>query len=311
MYNSSPNVTLALMAGDVDCTFGTITMSYLPQLLALENMKLQMYAGQGNYVVSMNMENELLQDKAVRQAMCMAIDQQALISRCEYDAVFPINMAWLPELFGEYVNEEANAILQYDVEGAKKVLEDAGYTLGDDGIYQKDGKRLSFTYYNASGAPAQQMEGGMIQQYLLNIGIEITPKIATWAELATIRQQGTYDLIQLSYDIVPDPYAALFNFFHSSQTSPSGEASVGQNYFRYRNEELDALIDQIGTEVDETVKKDLVYQAQDILANEYIYLPMYNLGGHNPYYDGVRVTGWSEEYPINCSLGLISIHPVE
>ena len=48
MYNSSPNVTLALMAGDVDCTFGTIAMSYLPQLLAQENMKLQMYAGMGN-----------------------------------------------------------------------------------------------------------------------------------------------------------------------------------------------------------------------------------------------------------------------
>ena len=131
------------MAGDVDCTFGTITMSYLPQLLAQDNMKLQMYAGLGNYVVSMNMENEMLQDVAVRQAMCMAIDQASLISRCEYDAVYPINMAWLPDLFGDYVNEEANAILQYDVEGAKQVLEEAGYTLGDDGIYQKDGKRLS------------------------------------------------------------------------------------------------------------------------------------------------------------------------
>ena len=120
MYNSSPNVTLALMAGDVDCTFGTITMSYLPQLLAQDNLKLQMYAGLGNYVVSMNMENELLQDVAVRQAMCMAIDQASLISRCEYDAVYPINMAWLPDLFGDYVNEEANAILQYDVEGASR-----------------------------------------------------------------------------------------------------------------------------------------------------------------------------------------------
>lgn len=311
MYNSSPNVTLALMAGDVDCTFGTITMSYLPQLLAQDNLKLQMYAGLGNYVVSMNMENELLQDVAVRQAMCMAIDQASLISRCEYDAVYPINMAWLPDLFGDYVNEEANAILQYDIEGAKQVLEEAGYTLGDDGIYQKDGQRLSFTYYNASGAPAQQMEAGMIQQYLLNIGIEVVPRIATWAELATIRQQGDFDLIQLSYDLVSDPYAALFSFFHSSQTAPSGETSVGQNYFRYRNEELDAIIDQIGVETDEATKTELIYQAQDIIANDYIYIPMYNVGGHNPYYDGARVTGWSEDYPINFSLNLIGVHTVE
>ena len=97
----------------------------------------------------------------------------------------------------------------------------------------------------------------MIQQYLLNIGIEVVPRIATWAELATIRQQGDFDLIQLSYDLVSDPYAALYNFFHSSQTAPSGETSVGQNYFRYRNEELDAIIEQIGVETDEETKTEL------------------------------------------------------
>lgn len=311
MFNSSPNVTLALMAGDVDCTFGTITMSYVPQLLALENMNMQLYAGLGNYVVSFNMENELLKDVAVRKAMCMAIDQASLITRCEYDAVYPINMAWLPELFGEYVNDEANDILKYDSAGAKAVLEEAGYTLGDDGIYQKDGKRLSFTYYNASGAPAQQMEAGMIQQFLLNIGIEMIPRIATWAELAVIRQMGNFDMIQLSYNLTADPYAALYSFFHSSQTSPSGEACIGQNYFRYRNEELDALIDAIGVEADEAKKAELIDQAQMIIANEYIYLPMYNVGGHNPYYDGVRVTGWSEAYPINFALNLIGVGPVE
>ena len=37
---------------------------------------------------------------------------------------------------------------------------------------------------------------------------------------------------------------------------------------------------------------------------------MYNVGGHNPYYDGNRVTGWNEEYPLNSSLNLIGVHPV-
>ena len=311
MYNSSPNVTLALMAGDIDCTFGTITMSYVPQLLATPNCNIQIYAGQANWVVSMNMENELLQDVAVRKAMCMAIDQASLISRGEYNAVMTVNPAWLPDLFGPLVNAEANAVLKYDVAGAKQVLEDAGYTLGDDGIYQKDGKRLSFTYHNASGAPAQQMEAGMIQQYLLNIGIEIIPRIATWAELATIRVMGKYDLLQNSYTVLPDAYAALFNFFHSSQTAPSGEAAVGLNHFRYRNPEMDALIEKIGKETDENAKKDLVYEAQMIIANEYIYLPMYNSGGHNPYYDGNRVTGWNLDYPVNSPFCLIGVHEIK
>ena len=55
----------------------------------------------------------------------------------------------------------------------------------------------------------------------------------------------------------------------------------------------------------------LLDTAQDIIANEYIYLPMYNVGGHPPYYDGNRVTGWSEDYPINFALNLINVHPVD
>lgn len=308
LYNSSPNVTLALLAGEIECTFGTITMSNIPELLTREHMILQLYAGLTNWVVSFNMENELAQDVAVRKAMCMAIDQNALITRCEYNGVFPINMAWLPNLFGDMVNAPANEILKNDPAAARAVLEEAGYVKGKDGVYAKDGKRLSFTYYNASGAPAQQMEAGMIQQYLLNIGVEIIPRIATWAELAVIRQQGNYDLLQNSYAFPADPYAALFNCFHSSQTAPSGEPTPGLNNFRYRNPEFDAIVDQLATETDVAKQKELIWKAQDILANEYIYLPMYNSGGHNPYYDGKTVAGWKASFPISRAQCLIHVY---
>ncbi len=308
MYNSSPNLSLALLKGEVDMTFGTITMSNIPELLTKENAQMQIFAGLANWVVSFNFENELFSDVAVRKAMCMAIDQQSLITKAEYDGVFPVNMAWLPDLFGDMVNEEANAILTYDPEGAKAVLEEAGYTLGDDGVYQKDGKRLSFTYHNASGAPAQQMEAGMIQQWLLNIGIEIIPKLATWAELATLRQNGKYDLLQNSYAFPADPYAALNSCFHSSMTAPSGEAAPGLNHFRYRNEELDAILDEVATETDETRQKALYDQAQDIIANDYVGLPMYNQGDHIPYYDGNRIAGWRTDVPVKSVLSLISVY---
>lgn len=311
LYNSAQNLSVALMAGEVDCTFGTIAMSYVTEFLTQGNAKMQLYAGVNNYQVYMNEEYGLLADVNVRKAMAMAIDTGSLITRGEYNCVYPMNMAWLPASYGELVNQEANALRTYDAAGAKQVLEDAGYVMGDDGVYMDPdtGDRLSFTYYNASGAPAQQMEAGMIQQWLLNIGVEIIPKVATWAELSSKLQSGDYQLLQNGTTTSNDAYAAFYTSFHSASTAPSGENCTGKNYARYRNPELDQLIDQLATTIDPDARKTIIHQCQDIIASSYVYLPMYNVGGHNPYYDGNNVSGWScDIYPIRCPLQLIGVY---
>lgn len=310
MYNTAPNATLALLKGEIDCTTGTISMSSIPEFMSKPNAKLQTYPGLGNFNVMMNHDNELLADKTVRKAMAMAVNQSELITKGEYNGVLPTYISWLPDLFGDYVNKDAATSLEYNLEEAKKLLEDAGYTKGKDGVYEKDGKRLSFTYHNASGAPAQQMEAGMIQQWLLNLGIEIIPKLATWPELTQLEQTGDYDLIQNSIAFPPDPYAALNTSFHSSMTAPIGEVTPGTNYFRYRNDQIDKLLDQAATETDEGKLKELYGTVQEILADDYVFLPMYNGSGHIPYYDGTNLIGWTDsEAPIFSTDNLINIRP--
>lgn len=311
MYNSSPNCTLALLKGEIDCTTGTIAMSSLPEFTSKENSKLQTYPGLNNFCVMLNHENELLKDPAVRKAMVMAINQEELIAKGEYNGVLPTYITWLPDLFSSMINKDAAESVSYDLESAKKVLEDAGYVKGKDGVYEKDGKRLSFTYYNASGAPAQQMEAGMIQQWLLNLGIEIIPKLATWAELAELAQNGEYDLLQNSISFPPDPYAALNSSFNSAMTAESGSPTPGTNYFRYRNEEVDKLLEQAASEIDETKLNEIYGQIQEILAEDCVFLPMYNGSGHIPYYDGTNLTGWTDaEAPIFSTQNLINIRAV-
>lgn len=310
MYNTSPNVTLGLLKGEIDATLGTMAMSSIPEFNTKENAQMDVYSGLGNFSVLMNHENEMLSDVAVRKAMAMAINQSDLISKGEYNGVLPTSICWLPDLFGDNVNEKAKETLTFDLEAAKKVLEDAGYVKGDDGIYAKDGKRLSFTYHNASGAPAQQMEAGMIQQWLLNLGVEIIPKLATWPELTQLAQTGKYDLLQMGINFPPDPYAALNSCFNSSMTAPTGEATPGLNYFRYQSAEMDALLEQASSETDEAKLKDLYHRMQDILAKDYVFLPMYNSSAHTPYYDGTNVTGWTDyEAPVKSNRNLVNLRP--
>lgn len=312
MYNTAPNCTLGLLKGEIDCTFGTIAMSSIPEFNTKEYAKMDVFAGLGNYSVLMNHENELLSDVAVRKAMAMAINQPDLITKGEYNGVLPTSIGWLPDLFGDAVNEKAKNSLTFDLEGAKAVLEEAGYVKGKDGIYAKNGKRLSFTYHNASGAPAQQMEAGMIQQWLLNLGIEIIPKLATWPELTNLAQTGEYDLLQMGIGFPPDPYAALNTCFNSKMTAAVGQPTPGLNYFRYRSDEMDALLAKAANEVDEAKLKEIYYGIQDLLAREYVFLPMYNSSGHIPYYDGKNLTGWTEaDISVVSNVNLINLRPVQ
>ena len=126
MYNSAANCTLALLKGEIDCTTGTIAMSSLPEFTSKENAKLQTYSGLNNFCVMLNHENEQLADPAVRKAMVMAINQEELISKGEYNGVLPTYISWLPDLFGDNVNKEAAESVSYNLEEAQKILEDAG-----------------------------------------------------------------------------------------------------------------------------------------------------------------------------------------
>ncbi|MCB9135118.1 MAG: peptide ABC transporter substrate-binding protein [Anaerolineales bacterium] len=307
IYNSAPNLTLALLKGDIQFTQGTLAMPNVPELRTKQGAELQVYSGLTNWVVAMNEDNPMLADVAVRKAMAMAINQTDLITKGEYNGVFPTSIGWLPPLFGDLVNTEVANSLTYDIAAAQAVLEEAGYTKGDDGIYQKDGQRLSFTYHNASGAPAQQMEAGMIQQWLLNLGVEIIPKLATWPELTKRGQTGDFDLIQLPITFPPDAFASINASFNSAMTAPSGTATPGTNYFRFSNAKVDELLAQAASVTDPAEQKTIYYELQQEIAANYVFLPMYSGGGHIPYYEGVGTTGWDTNYPIWAAQSLIKV----
>lgn len=307
MYNSAPNCTLALLKGDVQITDGTMAMANIPEFKTKAGAKLQVMGGNTNYSVMINNAKPLLNDVNVRKAMVTACNPTDLISRGEYNGVMPLSLGWLPDIFGDNVSKEAKDLQKYDADQAQKILTDAGYTKGSDGVFQKNGKRLSFTYYNASGAPAQQMEAGMMQQWLLNAGIEIVPKLATWPQLTKIAQTGDYDLIQIGITFPADPYAALNTCFNSSMTAAIGQTTPGMNYERYKNSDVDSLLKQASTTTDKAAQKDIYTQIQNKIANDYPFIPMYNSGGHFPYYEGA-FTGWDESSPVLSHLSIIKVY---
>ncbi|MDR1971461.1 MAG: peptide ABC transporter substrate-binding protein [Treponema sp.] len=311
MYTSSANSALAFLRGDVDTIIGGLSSQYIPQILQRPNAKIQMYSSLFNFVVSINLENELLSDINVRKAMRLAMNVEEINTRGEYGTAVALGPGWLPFIFGDLVSESSKKPLVFDPAAAQKILTDAGYTKGQDGIFQKNGKRLSFTYHNASGSPSQQMQAGMIQQYLLGIGIEIIPRQATAPELVQLHRTGRFNLLQTGTVFPPDPFASLNTSFHSSMTAPTGQAAVGNNFFRFRNREVDSLLDQAASETDQAKQQQIYHRIQDILVEEVPFLPMYTTTGKSPYYENVRLGGFISDAPVFCYRGLTQLYQIK
>lgn len=305
-FNNSSTLTLALEKGDIQGSTGTLAMPSVPKLLENPDNKMQVYPGMATYSVIMNNEKPGLSDPAVRKAIQLALDRKTLIEKGEMNGVFPANPGFLSSVFKEMAVSEliTDPAYGYNVEAAAKTLDQAGYKKNGKGIYEKDGKPLSFTYNMAANAPAQNKEGAMITQWLKEVGIQTNVKLVTWPELTKLLMSGDYELLQNGLNTPPDPQAQL-EVFHSKMTAPTGTNTPGLNYMRFRDEQVDGWLDQAAS-ADEATRKDLYGKVQRRLADLAPVAVMYNNGGHIPY----RVdefTGYDENLPVTSALSLIKV----
>ncbi|MBS4219097.1 ABC transporter substrate-binding protein [Bacillus sp. FJAT-49711] len=305
-YNNSSTLTLALEKGEVHASTGTVAMPSIPKLLENPVNKMQVYPGLTVFSVIMNNEKSGLNDPAVRKAIQLAIDRKSLIEKGEMNAVFPANPGFLPKVFGDMAVDDLfdDPSYSYNTEEAKKVLEGAGYKLNSKGIYEKDGKELSFVYNMAANAPAQNKEGTMITQWLEEAGIKTSVKLVTWPELTKLAMAGDFDLLQNGLSFPPDPQASL-EVFHSKMTAPIGENTSGLNYMRFKDSEVDQWLDEaFGAEPE--VRKELYAKIQQRIAETAPIAVMYNVGGHIPYRTD-EFTNFDEDVPVYSALSLSKI----
>lgn len=206
-----------------------------------------------------NLEKPLFQDRAVRQALKWAIDREQIV-----DVVFqgtrqaaasyqvPMSWAYNPNI----------TVNPRDVNKAKQLLEEAGWVMGPDGIYEKNGQRLSFAISTTAGHPQREQIEQIIQQQAREAGFEIMIKNYDANTLfGDVMPNRRFDTILFFWHSSPDP--DVHTLFHSSQI-PSGQGG-GQNYIGYRNEEMDELLDKARATLDREVRREAYWRVQEIL----------------------------------------------
>lgn len=234
-----------------------------------------------------NTRKPALNDPAVRKAMSMALDLQAIVDIVEGGLGRPGNDTWTHPDSAWAHPTGGHA---FDVAAAGTMLDEAGYPLGDDGTrVSADGTELAFTLLVNAAAPPQIRSGELVAEQLAAIGVDITVEPLDGPALAAQRRPGPdgpppVDMFIAVFETHAhaDP-DHLFFFFHSPGRG------VGGFFSGYANPEFDAVTEDALDE-DVEAKKPLVEQAQEIFAADAPAVTLYYPDGRWAYrpaaYDG-------------------------
>lgn len=127
-------------------------------------------------------------DVRVRQAMVDSINQTAIVNGLQHghgDLAYGV----VPRNFTLFLTPDMKKNIYpvgYDLAKARQLLAQAGYTPGPDGIMQKNGKRLSFTYLEEAGTDAVTELDEIEQQDLRHAGIEMKIQQIEFTQLLTL-----------------------------------------------------------------------------------------------------------------------------
>ena len=135
-----------------------------------------------NNSLGLRFTNPLLSDIRVRQALVHGVDAQEVVDTI-FTENYPVATSELAATAKGYTDE--SDALAYDPEQSEELLDEAGWTVGADGIREKDGQRLSLTVYEAKPQPLSKQTLELVSQQLAKIGVELNVKAADAGSYAT------------------------------------------------------------------------------------------------------------------------------
>lgn len=203
-------------------------------------------AGNGLQLMAMNTARPGLDDLRVRQAINYAVDKDALIEAVwwgygeEIGSHFPVVLSEYADMNGKY---------PYDPQRAAELLEEAGYGPGE----------LQLDMYLPRSYQEYVNAGQVIAAQLKSAGIDVNIQIVEWAAwLSDVYNGRNYDLTVVGHTGRLDAYSLLARY----------DSSAAENYFNYSNPEMDALLEEYNSEVDEGARTELAHRMQEILAED-------------------------------------------
>ncbi len=250
----------ALQAGQVDLVENVSIPSNIALIQADSNLTYDSAPGVRTAFSWMNMmEGRPLNDKVLRQAILMAIDNETISKSNTIGGMYKAGFSVLPSNL-DFGYNNLNNPYKYDLEAAKKLLTDNGYTYDGDKL-MKDGAQVTLVYYSYDGRLLNEMTESH-ELYLNALGIKVELKESTSGDCWDQMGAGNFDLCNNNWTTVGtgDPTEYMYNWY-----STAGDAI---NFSRYSNPEYDKLYDEYTSNFDTAARKEIMQKMQQILIDD-------------------------------------------
>lgn len=262
------SVLAQLQAGDIHY-FAGVPQPDVPTVESFAdaaNLRLESGLALSYSFLGFNQRDPKFQDKSVRQAITHAIDRKAIVENVMAGLG---EVAHVPESPLSWAYNPDVPKFEHDVEKAKKMLADAGWKPGADGILEKDGERFSVEVKTNQGNKVREDIVVILQQQLKEVGIEIIPQLVEFSALIADIDPGVWNfegiVLGWSLGVDPDPSG----IFHTK------EIENGLNFTGYSNPEIDVLMDAQLQELDKEKRKEMIGKIQEALAEDQPYTFLY------------------------------------
>jgi peptide/nickel transport system substrate-binding protein len=223
--------------------------------------------------ITINGAGEILKDQKVRQAIGMAINRdqiaKTLLGPLGVDAKPLQNHLFMANQKG--YKDNAGVLSSPDPEGAKKLLDEAGWTVQGDVRKNSAGKELALRFVIPTQVASSQQESSLVQNMLKAINVKINiDAVPSQDFFDKYINTGNFDLTVFSWIGTPFPISSSKSIY----AEPKGE-NIQQNYARVGSPEIDNLFNQATSEFDEQKAIDLGNQIDAAIWNEVHSLTLY------------------------------------
>jgi peptide/nickel transport system substrate-binding protein len=224
------------------------------------------YPAFGYTYLGYNLLDPKFSDVRVRKAISHAVNKKDIIAGVLLGYGTPCTGPFPPE---SWAYNPAAKDPGYDPEKSFKLLEEAGWKIGKNGLLEKEGKVFEFTVITNQGNEARLKAAQIIRENLKKIGIRMNIKVLEWqAMLHEFIDKKRFEAVIMGWGLSRDP--DMYDIWHSSKTK-EGEF----NFISYKNEEVDRLLLEGRRTFDLDKRKKIYHRIHEILAEEQPYTFLY------------------------------------
>lgn len=253
---------LEMRKGSTDVEVNSITLDMVHALRNARNLATE--RGPSSIVIyaNFNVQDPVLKDRRVRQAIACAIDRPAII-RALWRGQARLANTFLPE--GHWAAASNDQLPQYphDIERAERLLDEAGFPAGPDGI------RLRFTLKTSTDETTRLL-AMVLQQQLRAAGIQLDIRSAEFGTFYADITHGMFQMYVLRW-VASNEDPDIFRYTYDSASFPP----KGGNRGHYVNPRIDQLLREAASETDEAKRRAEYVEVQQILAEDLPGIPLW------------------------------------